>query len=202
MKTHITLATYRKEAREALQGKWGYAAVTTLLWFTLSVVLSAMDSVIPLVSIIVGSILTYGYVHYTYSIAIHEKAETEELFAGFTNRFGTIVFSSLIAIIKTLLWSLLLIVPGIIAGISYSQALFIIKNDPHIDAYQSIEKSKKMMQGHKWNYFLLMFSFLPWIVLSLFTFGIGLLFLLPYIYVTMARFYIHLKNHTETADVL
>lgn len=202
MKRHITLATYRKEARDALAGKWVYAAVATLLWFTLSTILSMMDSAIPFISIVIGSILAYGYTHYTYNIAKEERADVELIFAGFSNRFGTILFASLIVLIKTLLWSLLLIVPGIIAAISYSQALFIIREDNKIDAYQAIEKSKRMMYGHKWNYFLLMLTFIPWTVLSIFTFFIGYLFLMPYIYVTMARFYIHLKNHTEVREIV
>ena len=201
MKTHITLATYKKEARDALAGKWVYAAVTTLVWSTVSVILSVMDNTLPFISLIIGFILMYGYTHYVYNIAKGERADTELLFAGFSNRFGTILFAGLIMTIKALLWSLLLIVPGIIAAISYSQTFFILRDDDKIDAYSAVEKSKKMMYGHKWSYFLLSLSFVPWMILSILTFFIGFFFSAPYYYVATARFYVHLKNHTETAEL-
>lgn len=100
----------------------------------------------------------------------------------------------------TFLWTLLLVVPGIIKAISYSQTLFIAIDNPEISANDAIDKSKEMMNGYKWKYFLLALSFIGWIILGIFTLGIGFLWIIPYISIANAKFYEDLKNQT-TAPV-
>ncbi|GHT57847.1 hypothetical protein FACS18945_2990 [Bacteroidia bacterium] len=90
-------------------------------------------------------------------------------------------------------WSLLLIIPGIIAAISYSMTFYIIADDPAISAMDAINKSKKMMYGYKMKYFCLSLRFLGWALLCILTLGIGFLWLMPYIQVTFAKFYDDLK---------
>jgi len=96
----------------------------------------------------------------------------------------------------TLLWSLLLIIPGIIASLSYSQTYYILADDEKISAREAIKKSKKIMMGNKWKYFVLGLSFLGWFILSIFTLGIGLIWLLPYMNISMAKFYEDVKEQS------
>ena len=93
-----------------------------------------------------------------------------------------------------LLWSLLFIVPGIIAALSYSH-FFILAEDSTIGALEAMEKSRKMMYEYKWKYFCLGFRFICWAILALFTLGVGFLWLFPYMMVTYAEFYEALKAH-------
>ena len=95
----------------------------------------------------------------------------------------------------TFLWTLLLVVPGIVALMRYSQAWFIMADDPNIRPMEAIEKSKQMMDGHKWEYFVLGLSFIWWFLLCCVTLGIGLLWLIPYIQTTVANFYDDLKSN-------
>lgn len=87
------------------------------------------------------------------------------------------------------LWSLLFIIPGIIAAIRYSQAFYILADDPNKDIFQCIEESKWLMSGNKWKYFSMLFSFIGWAIVSALTFGVGLVILQPYIYMTQVAFY-------------
>ncbi|KHF31013.1 hypothetical protein LR68_00503 [Anoxybacillus sp. BCO1] len=83
----------------------------------------------------------------------------------------------------------MLIIPGIIKSLSYSQTFFLLKDHPEYSALQAISESKKRMKGYKGKLFLLYLSFIGWGLLSMLTFGIGFLWLVPYIYTSLAAFY-------------
>ena len=61
--------------------------------------------------------------------------------------------------IYTFLWSLLLIIPGVIKGLSYSMTPFILTDKPELSANEAIELSMKMMDGHKMDLFVLLLIF-------------------------------------------
>ncbi len=95
------------------------------------------------------------------------------------------------------LWSLLLIIPGIIATLSYSMTYFIIADNNSITALEAITKSKEMMRGNKWKFFCLGLRFLGWSLLCVVTLGIGFLWLTPYMSVSSAQFYDDLKENNS-----
>ena len=92
------------------------------------------------------------------------------------------------------LWSLLLIIPGFIKYYAYALTPYILIDNPELSANQAINLSQKMMKGHKFDMFILHLSFIGWIFLSIFTFGIGLLWLLPYMMTSQAAFYQDVKK--------
>ena len=87
------------------------------------------------------------------------------------------------------LWTLLFIIPGIIKSFSYAMTYFIINDHPEYSINQAITESRRMMDGHKMEYFILCLSFIGWFILSCITLGIGFLWLIPYFYTTSAAFY-------------
>jgi uncharacterized membrane protein len=97
------------------------------------------------------------------------------------------------------LWTLLLVIPGIIASYSYSMTAYIMVDHPEYGAYEAIMKSKEIMRGHKWRLFCLHMSFIGWYFLSVLTWGIGLLWLNPYVEAANAAFYKELsQSHSES----
>ena len=92
------------------------------------------------------------------------------------------------------LWSLLLIIPGFIKYYAYALTPYILIDNPELSANQAINLSQKMMKGHKFDMFILHLSFIGWIFFSIFTFGIGLLWLLPYMMTAQAAFYQDVKK--------
>ncbi len=78
---------------------------------------------------------------------------------------------------------------NIVCRFSYSMTHFILNDHPEYTANQAITESRRMMDGHKMDYFLLCLSFLGWFILSIFTLGIGFLWSAPYFYTTSAAFY-------------
>lgn len=186
-----------KEARESLKGKWGLAVGTFLLYIVITGVLSKFKNVGPIISLIVSGPFMLGIAMFSLSIARGKVAELEQLFAGF-KRFSQALVAYLLMVLFIILWALLLIVPGIIAGISYSQVFFILADDEIISPQNALKKSKKMMYGYKWKYFCLGLRFLGWGLLCILTLGIGFLWLVPYVHISMAKFYEDMLQHTAS----
>jgi uncharacterized membrane protein len=132
--------------------------------------------------------MTLGYAMFAISIFRRRETSAAEVFYGF-ERFGKAFGLYIVTSIFIILWALLLIVPGIIAAIRYSMSFYILADRPEIGIMEAIEESKKMMRGNKWKFFCLNLSFIGWILLSLLTLGIGLLWALPYMEVSIVAFY-------------
>jgi uncharacterized membrane protein len=77
-------------------------------------------------------------------------------------------------------WTLLLIIPGIIKSYSYALTSYLIVQDRLLSPINAITKSRKLMDGHKFNLFMLDLGYLGWYVLSIFTFGVLLAWVIPW----------------------
>lgn len=185
----------RLNAREALKERWDIAVGTMFVYFVLTIAISLIPDVSYIISIIVSGPLILGLTIFSMALSRKEYAETKQIFSGFYN-FANALGTYLLIVIFVILWMLLLIIPGIIYAIAYSQAFYIIADEPKTDPLVAIRKSKEMMYGYKMKYFLLQLSFIGWVLLCILTFGIGFLWLTPYIQVSNAIFYDDLKaNH-------
>lgn len=145
-----------------------------------------------IIGIIINSLLMLGFNSFYLKLSRGEQVTYKELFSK-TNMFSVALLSIILMSIFVTLWSLLLVIPGIIAAISYSQVPYILLDNPNMSAMDAIKMSKNMMQGHKADYFVLMLSFIGWSILATLTLGIGYLWLIPYTQVTMANFYDSIK---------
>jgi len=117
-----------------------------------------------------------------------ETGGIETLFACF-QQFWRFLLAHLLMHLFTFLWSMLFVIPGIIAGYSYTQTIHIMLDNPDISPLEAIAASKQLMRGHKMEYFILELSFLGWAYLSVFTFGLLGIWLNPYMQVTFANYY-------------
>ena len=179
-------------ARDSLRGFWGLAIGALIIYFLVFCVLGFFPVVGTIATYIIVGPMTVGGVRFTLSVSRREKPEIGQLFSGF-DRFGTHLAAYLLQTLFVCLWTLLLIIPGIIAALSYSMTYFIIAEDSSISASEAITKSKKMMKGNKWKLSYLGFRFTGWFLLVMLSFGIGFLWVGPYMYVSYAKFYDDLK---------
>lgn len=191
----------RADARVALQGKWPMAAVAALIYSVVLGGLSAIPVIGGLCSIFVGLPVAYGFVIVMLGVLKGKDIDFGVLFEGFQD-YGRIFVTKLLQMVYTILWSLLLVIPGIIKGYSYAMTDYILKEDPEMKNNAAIEKSMAMMEGNKMKLFLLDLSFIGWAILSLITFGIGFFFLQPYMQVARAAFYEDLKAQGANAQAL
>ena len=186
-------------ARESLVGKWGLAIGTFVLYSLIAGSIQSLPIVGVITSLIISGPFEIGIAFFSLSISRNQDAKLEQIFQGFKN-FGTALGAYLLRSLFIFLWTLLLIIPGIIAAISYSMTFYILADDNSIGAMDAIDKSKKMMDGYKWKCFCLGLEFLGWALLCILTLGIGLLWLIPYYHVSMAKFYDDLKANSLTAE--
>lgn len=102
------------------------------------------------------------------------------------SKAGSVIVLLILITIKTLLWSLLLVVPGLIKAIAYSQSIYILRDHPDWTPSQCIAESERLMQGHKAELFLFELSFIGWAILTTFAMqlvGIAFIQFLPAIIV-------------------
>ena len=183
-------------AREMLTGRWGEGALLMLCMWGLEIA-GQILVFIPLLGLIAYIVLfapiVAGFMAFFLNISRKQEAPINMLFAYF-NRMGTCVAALLLNMVFVFLWSLLLIIPGIIKSIRYSQIWFIIADNPDISASEALRRSDAMMKGSCWKYFCLSLRFLGWSILCLFTLGIGYLWLGPYMMTSYANFYEDVKG--------
>ncbi len=186
-----------KLAKEALSGKWGLAIGTFLVYELVIGGFQQASENYPYTSLIllfVAGPLAVGISVFSLNISRNNEARFEQLFEGFYN-LKTSIIAYLLVVLFTLLWTLLLIIPGIIAAISYAMTFYIIADDPNIEAMDAIDKSKKMMDGNKLQYFYMSLRFFGLALLCVLTLGIGFLWFFPYVHVTFAKFYDDIKEN-------
>ena len=197
---------YKNRSLASLSGKWDKAIIATVIYLIITVGISQVVS-LPFSSSIAGSgsasflwtvlcfPLLWGFAVFFLNIIREKKIDWDSIFDGYKNgEWKRIGGTYLLYYIYVILWMLLLIIPGIIKALSYSMTPFILQDDPTISGNAAIEKSMRMMDGHKMDLFWLFLSFIGWIILSIMTFGIGFILLEPYINTSVAHFYEDLKE--------
>ncbi len=175
-------------ARDALQGRWGLAIGGAVIYMLISFAVQMVPYLGGIAMLIIGGPLYLGFFMFFLTFSRGEDPAIGRLFDGFSN-FGTAVGTYLLMVLFIFLWMLLLIVPGIIAAIAYSQVFFILADKPDIGPMQALRESKEMMDGYKAKYFLLGLRFLGWALLCILTLGIGFLWYVPYYQTSIAKFY-------------
>ncbi len=180
------------EALDALKGKWGLAIGTYLVYMLIVGGIQVVPMIGSIGSIVIAGPMALGVAMFTIKFSRKEEAKLDQIFDGFKN-FGNAIGAYFLMALFILLWTILFVIPGIIAAISYSQVFYIIAEDDTIGPMDALKKSKKMMDGYKWKYFCLGLRFVGWALLCMITLGIGFLWLIPYMHVSFAKFYDDIK---------
>ena len=118
-------------------------------------------------------------------------------------RFGRKVGGYLWMYLFTVLWSLLLIIPGIIKSFSYSQTLYILSDCPNVKARDALKLSMRIMSGHKWELFVFYLSYIGWGILTGLTFGIlGIFWTAPYMDSALSVYYLEVREDALRRGVI
>ncbi len=176
-----------KEAFSAMENG-GYSPDISGDGFNFQMSFSPFSSLASIAMLLVGGPMAVGLAHYFLRVTDRNNPQLGDLFAEFKN-FGNTVLLTLLTGIFTFLWSLLFIIPGIIAGLSYAMAPYIMAEHPEIGPMDALRMSKDMMRGNKGDYFLLHLSFIGWYLLCVLTLGVGFIFLSPYVETAAAEFF-------------
>lgn len=134
----------------------------------------------------------------SYFLIFQNKEKYASVWQAFNQTFTKCYIHDIFAVsmmsaIYSYLWSLLLIIPGIIKEYSYSQSIFLVASvNSHghkISFNTALNQSSSLMDGHKYEYFVLRFSLIGWTMLAILTCGIALFWVVPYKYAVLNRYY-------------
>ena len=211
---------FRKLGRDALTGNWMMAILVTLM----AVILGALSigygfhftinitvndhvqniwyyfpsglwwSFYSLIVFFIGAATELGLCAYYINLQRKDDCGVENLFQYFSI-FGRALLLRLYIWLLVFLWSLLLVIPGIIAAYRYSMAPYLMSQNCELTVTEAVNLSKQMTYGHKGRLFCLDISFFGWILLGSITFGLGMLFVIPYILSSRAAFFLDLNYH-------
>lgn len=219
---------FRARAREVLRNNWGIsigvAAIAYLLGgllvggsffpdfqsdiaellkisFETPEITVKFTNLLGLVDFIIGGTFQLGYCKFLLRQHDGQPYEIRDLFSQF-HRFTDGFLQNFLRILYTTLWTLVFIIPGIIASYSYAMTPFLMAENPDLRPNEAISLSKDMMNGHKGELFALDLSFIGWAILCILTLNIGRLWLNPYQNAAYAAFYRELKaQHDNSAPV-
>jgi uncharacterized membrane protein len=138
---------------------------------------------------ILGSIVGVGYAKFNLDLVDQRKEPEIGTLFNYFPQWKTAAKAGLMQWLYVFAWSLLFIIPGIIAGYSYAMTRYILAERPELTAQEALEHSRTMMTGNRWRLFCLQLSFIGWDILAALTLGIGNLWLNPYKQAATAAFY-------------
>ena len=201
----------KARGKETLKGYWLMVIAATALTYLLTASSGSnaaynsqteenINLMLSIISFLLSGVLAYGMANIYLGLARKGHAEFTDLFAGFSVYTKTLILY-IVRGLFIFLWALLLIIPGIIAAISYAMSYYIMVDNPGMTAMEALAESKAMMNGHKMRFFGLWLSFLGWFILGFLTMGLAFLYVLPYYESTMTQFYLDLReSYGHTSD--
>lgn len=188
-----SIGEMKAAAKAQLNCKW---LLTTGVLVVGSLILSAVSFTIIGSLLLIGAI-EFGYCAYLITVTRNKDSDFGKLLSGF-NRFGDVCITGILKWLFTGLWSLLFVIPGIVKSYSYAMTMYIMQDHPELSGNDAITKSRQMMDGHKFDLFILDLSFIGWYLLGTLTFGILIIFYVePYRQVTRTNFYEQLRMDYE-----
>lgn len=189
----MTRKELKEKAKTALSGNYG---IMIGAWLLSSIILAAASSMTFGIASWFTGVITFGLIGIQISVVRNGGAQIEQLFSGFSHFLNTFL-AGLLQMLFTFLWALLFIIPGIVKTYSYAMTFYILSDNPEMSGNDAITESRKMMDGHKAELFLLDLSFIGWWILTGLTFGLLSFYVVPYVQATRAAFYESIRPKNE-----
>jgi uncharacterized membrane protein len=188
MRTNLEILS---DAWQVLKGQRGLALGTLLVYILIVGTLSFIDSAASL-GLLWSGAFSLGSATFMLKIVRRANPDFEDIFSGF-NQWKRATWTSIVYVVRLVLWYLLLIIPGIVKSFAYAQTWYVLSDYPELTANQAINRSEEMMQGHKIKLFLLTLWILLLVLLGIVTLFIGFFWIGPWIAATSAQFYTEVK---------
>ena len=197
-------AELKAAAKQQISGKIGILFVITLIIAVISGLAGFLLNLIRgggiVAAVIITPAFTLSLIRVYLNLLGGVQPKAADAFSGFDDFWSAFKVTFLVGLF-TYLWSLLLVIPGIVKALSYSMAPYILAENKGKAALECINESKAMTNGHKMELFVLALSFIGWGLLVGITFGIAAIWVMPYAQATMANAYKWLKPVQEEVVV-
>lgn len=189
----MTRAELKAAAKEQIQGKKFTFFLMLLIIFAISFLCAFIPVVGSIITFIITPAFSLSLCMFFLKLTKGEETSVGNVFDGF-DKTGRALWLSILISVFTFLWSLLLVIPGIIKAYAYSMSFYVLADNPELTASEALAKSQKIMNGHKMDLFILELSFIGWFFLVGLTFGLAAIYVAPYMEATMANFYNSIKE--------
>ena len=189
----MNLLNLMRESRAKLSPHWVIASLVCILYGLLVGVPSGLNTYGELLSFLLAGPLQLGIAIYFLNILNDRPASIENLIEGFKPLLKVILIYIIISI-ATAIGIVLLIVPGIIIALGFSMTYYILVENPELSIEESLKESWRLTNGYKMELFVLHLRFIPWYLLGLLCFGIGIFVVMPWHQLTLANYYNYLKQ--------
>ena len=246
----VVSSELRANAREALKGKWGKAALFTLFYslitFAIAFLLNLVPFIGPIVQLLINLPISFGFLVMFIKLCRDEEVNyTDFLSIGFSyfgkvwGVFGNMLLKMIVPVVLVIIFVVIFsvgvfggvstlsvyntnihastsagfgglaivgfigyiasIIYAIVKGYLYSLSYYVLYDNPDMSGKEIVQTSEDMMRGNRWRFFWLGLTFIGWMILSMFTLYIGLLWLIPYIMVSFVCFYEALAGDRPSA---
>lgn len=247
----VVSSELRANAREALKGKWGKAALLTLFYslitFAIAFLLNLVPFIGPIVQLLINLPISFGFLVMFIKLRRDEEVNyTDFLSIGFSyfgkvwGVFGNMLLKMIVPVVLVIIFVAIFmvgvggsiygmamlsmyntpastsagfgglaivgfigyiasIIYAIVKGYLYSLSYYVLYDNPDMSGKEIVQTSEDMMRGNRWSFFWLGLTFIGWMILSMFTLYIGLLWLIPYIMVSFVCFYEALAGDRPSA---
>ena len=189
----MNLLNLMRESRAKLSPHWVIASLVCVLYGLLVGVPSGLNTYGELLSFLLAGPLQLGIAIYFLNILSDRPASIENLIEGFKPLLKVILIYIIISI-ATAIGIVLLIIPGIIIALGFSMTYYILVENPELSIEESLKESWRLTNGYKMELFVLHLRFIPWYLLGLLCFGIGIFVVIPWHQLTLANYYNYLKQ--------
>ena len=193
-----------KEAQESLKGKWGISIAACLIAGAITIMITILGGYLinedwggNFLSLLITPPIAVGLALFFINVHDGNKLEINTIFNPFKEVWINSVLAYFMMVVIISIGFILLVIPGIIATLMFSQVLYIIAEDNKIDPYNALVKSKKMMEGNKWKLFKILLRILLLAIVCILTLGIGFIWLAPYQNAVYAKFYKVVKQEKK-----
>ena len=189
----MNLLNLMRESRAKLSPHWVIASLVCVLYGLLVGVPSGLNTYGELLSFLLAGPLQLGTAIYFLNILNDRPASIENLIEGFKPLLKVILIYIIISI-ATAIGIVLLIIPGIIITLGLSMTYYILVENPELSIEESLKESWRLTNGYKMELFVLHLRFIPWYLLGILCFGIGIFVVMPWHQLTLANYYNYLKQ--------
>lgn len=167
----------------------GWMATLAIFGITFIIIFILIMTAVILMDVFICNPVEVGCKRY-FLRNLNEKAQVGNIGYAFDNNYKNITKTMFFRDLYTVLWTLLLIIPGIVKSYEYQMIPYLLAENPQMTKEQAFAESKRMMTGQKWRAFVLDLSFIGWNILSALTLGIlGIFYVQPYMDATHAALY-------------
>ena len=122
-------------------------------------------AILAIVSIFISGAMRLGYAKFNLNLIDRKPVAFSDLFSQMDRKWKGFCMNFLTGL-YIFLWTLLLVIPGIVKSFSYAMTPFILSENPHMTANEAITESRELMDGNKWRLFCLYLSFIGWSILT------------------------------------